>query len=223
MNIKLTFSYLFLFSLLCLAGFGMIAYWIGGAQLHHFDHTIISWVQGQESDSLTKVMKLFTWIGSQLPVIVILLLTLIFLYFVLHHRSELAFLIVIVSGSALLNLLLKQLFRRERPSLHRLIEETGFSFPSGHSMAAFSLYGAIVFLVWKHIPYVLGRIAVIVGGACLILMIGISRIYLGVHYPSDVLGGYFISACWLTASIWLYQGYLEASSERKRDYRGQPQ
>ncbi|MCM3039341.1 phosphatase PAP2 family protein [Paenibacillus motobuensis] len=222
MNIKLKFSYIFFLSLLCLAGFGMIAYWIGGAQIHNFDNTIISLVQGQESDSLTKIMKVFTWIGSQLPVIVILLVTLIFLYFVLHHRSELVFLIIIVSGSALLNILLKQLFRRDRPSLHRLIEETGFSFPSGHSMAAFSLYGAIVFLVWKHIPYILGRIAVIVGGACLILMIGVSRIYLGVHFPSDVLGGYLISACWLTVSIWLYQGYLEASYEKKRRFRRQP-
>ncbi|GAA0380031.1 phosphatase PAP2 family protein [Paenibacillus motobuensis] len=221
MNIKFKFSYLFFLSLLFLAGFGMIAYWIGGAQIHHFDNTIISWVQGQESDSLTKIMKVFTWIGSQLPVIVILLVTLIFLYFVLHHRSELVFLIIIVTGSALLNILLKQLFRRDRPSLHRLIEETGFSFPSGHSMAAFSLYGAIVFLVWKHIPYILGRIAVIVVGACLILMIGVSRIYLGVHYPSDVLGGYLISACWLTASIWLYQGYLEAAYEKNRRFRGQ--
>jgi len=219
MNFKLKFSYTFLLSLLCLAGFGMIAYWIGGVQIHTFDTKVITFVQGLESDSLTKILKVFTWIGGQIPVIVILLATLIFLYVVLHHRSELVFLIAVVSGSALLNILLKQIFRRDRPSLYRLIEETGFSFPSGHSMAAFTLYGAIVFLVWKHIPYVLGRIAVIVGGTCLILMIGISRIYLGVHYPSDVLGGYLISACWLTASIWLYQGYLEASYERKRGYR----
>ncbi|WMT43017.1 phosphatase PAP2 family protein [Paenibacillus sp. D2_2] len=219
MSFKLKFSFTFLLSLLCLAGFGMIAYWVGGMHVHTFDNTVITFVQGLESDSLTRIMKVFTWIGGQIPVIVILLATLILLYVVLHHRSELVFLVAVVAGSALLNILLKQIFRRDRPSLHRLIEETGFSFPSGHSMAAFSLYGAIVFLVWKHIPYILGRIAVIVGGACLILMIGISRIYLGVHYPSDVLGGYLISACWLTASIWLYQGYLEASYEKKRGYR----
>ena len=218
MSIKIKFSYTFLISLLCLIGFGLIAYWIGAARIHTFDNQIIAYVQGLESDSWTRFMKLFTWIGSQLPVVVILLATLLFLYFVLHHRSELVFLLVVVGGSALLNLLLKELFRRDRPSLHRLIEETGFSFPSGHSMAAFSLYGAIVFLIWKHIPYLLGRIAVIVIGACLILTIGVSRIYLGVHYPSDVLGGYLISACWLTASIWLYQGYLEAAYEKKRGY-----
>lgn len=208
-KIKLPFSLAIMTAVICTVGFSFIAIWIGDNQIRHFDAAIISWVQNMESPPLTKIMKFFTLIGSGYPIAIIMIAVMIFLYIFLHHRKELVFLAWIVIGSALLNLLLKLLFQRARPTIHRIAEATGYSFPSGHSMAAFGLYGALAFLLWKHVPTAFGRIILIILSSLFILAIGTSRIYLGVHYPSDVLGGYFTSGCLLAVSIWYYQRYLD--------------
>jgi undecaprenyl-diphosphatase len=145
---------------------------------------------------------------------VISLFSLFFLYKVLKHRTELILFIAIIVGSPILNELLKLLFHRARPDFHRLIKINGYSFPSGHAMSAFAVYGVLSFLLWRHIPTRWGRTLLIVTSIIMILTIGISRIYLGVHYPSDVIGGYFASGCWLAIAIWFYQRYLEKRFEQ---------
>ncbi|RKP54191.1 phosphatase PAP2 family protein [Cohnella endophytica] len=182
---------------------------VGEHAIAWFDDRVIAKVQGLESNSLTGFMKFFTAIGAGIPVVAITAVAMAFLYFVLKHRLELVFFTVVVVGSALLNMVLKLAFRRERPTLHRIAEASGFSFPSGHSMAAFTLYGVLCFLLWKHIRHPFGRFAMILFGCLLTATIGISRIYLGVHYPSDVVGGYLCSGMWLAASIGYYQHSLE--------------
>ncbi|MWV43667.1 phosphatase PAP2 family protein [Paenibacillus sp. HJL G12] len=172
-----------------------------------FDNAVISAVQGMETGWLTSFMKVFTFIGSSLMAVVLSALAFFFLMIVMKHRRELIMFVVAVGGSEIWNLILKNIIQRARPNTHRLIEISGFSFPSGHSMAAFSLYGAITFLLWRHIPSFAGRIAMIIIGVALTLLIGISRIYLGVHYPSDVLGGYLASGTWLMISIVLFEKY----------------
>ncbi|AWB46311.1 phospholipid phosphatase [Paenibacillus sp. CAA11] len=208
MSLKRGLSRGFLISLLCAVFFGLIALSIRDNKIHNFDSTIISWVQGMESSGLTQWMKGLSWIGTGLPVVGVTLLVMLFLYGVLGHRRELIFLVGVCVGSALLNGLLKAVFQRARPTIHRIAEATGYSFPSGHSMAAFTLYGALAYLLWRHIPALLGRILLIAAALLLILGIGISRIYLGVHYPSDVLGGYLASGCLLAAAIWCAGPYL---------------
>nr|WP_275900946.1 phosphatase PAP2 family protein [Paenibacillus periandrae] len=135
-------------------------------------------------------MKFFTFIGGGFPVVVLTLLVLFFLYKVLHHRRELILFIWVVVGSTLLNETLKVIFHRARLTLYRIVNANGFSFPSGHSMAAFSMYGILAFLLWRHISTSAGRGMLIICSIIMITAIGISRIYLGVHYPSDVLGGF---------------------------------
>ncbi|PWW33967.1 MULTISPECIES: phosphatase PAP2 family protein [Paenibacillus] len=211
-NLKKNISIPLLTAALSLAIFAIIALSISDNQIHRFDDTLITWIQGMESPSMTRWMELFTWIGSGLPVVAITLISMIVLYVFLGHRRELLFLGCVIAGSAILNTLLKLVFQRARPTIHRIIEATGYSFPSGHSMTAFSLYGGLAFLIWKHVPTTVGRIAIIVVSAAFILTIGMSRIYLGVHYPSDVVGGYFLSGCWLATCIWFYQRYLERIS-----------
>ncbi|OAB31988.1 phospholipid phosphatase [Paenibacillus macquariensis subsp. defensor] len=210
-NRKLEFSMTLLISVICAIGFGLIAVFVGNAKIQNFDHTIISVIQGVETPPLTTIMKFFTLIGNGIPIAIITIVVMIILYIFLGHRRELIFLVCVVIGSALLNTLLKLIFKRARPDINRIAEAHGYSFPSGHSMAAFTLYGVLAFLVWKHVPTAVGRVTIIILSSLFIAFIGISRIYLGVHYPSDILGGYLMSACWLTGSIWLYQRYLERS------------
>lgn len=218
---KKSLSKAFVLSLLMAILFGVIAIFIQDNKINQFDHTVIRYVQGMEAPWLTQIMKTFTWLGEGWRVVTITLVVMAFLYFKLNHRRELLFLVWICGGSALLNTLLKAIFHRARPTIHRIIEETGYSFPSGHSMAAFSLYGALAYLLWKHAPTVLSRILLLIVSAFFILSIGVSRIYLGVHYPSDVLGGYLASGVWLTAAIWYGGRFLRTNPqihERVRPY-----
>jgi undecaprenyl-diphosphatase len=205
MNIKFQLTRVLALSLLLAVGFVAVVMLVGNKRIAKFDERVISAVQGMESPGWTSIMKFFTTIGSGFVVALLTLLLCIFLYAVLKHRQELIFLVAVVGGTGILNLMLKLLFQRDRPTLHRLIEITGYSFPSGHSMAAFALYGALTYLLWRHIPSTWGRSLQVLLSSVFILTIGVSRIYLGVHYPSDVVGGYLASGTFLGLFIWVFE------------------
>ncbi|MGO4495431.1 phosphatase PAP2 family protein [Paenibacillus sp. 2RAB27] len=216
MNSKLKVTIFLILSIISVLCFAVVASLLKGQSIAQFDSSVISSIQGLERPWLTSVMKIFTFIGST-PVVVVISIVCLFLFFkFLHHRQELVLFLILVAGTAILNLILKMIFQRERPSLHRLIQETGYSFPSGHSMEAFALYAALAFLLWRHVPTRRGRTIVILISILMILMIGISRIYLGVHYPSDVVGAYFASGFWFTFSSWIFQWYMENRAKRVR-------
>ena len=96
-----------------------------------------------------------------------------------------------------INQVLKFIIQRPRPDGFRLATASGFSFPSGHSMAAMAFFGLLAWLVWKYEADRRLRCLYATGFALVIVMIGVSRIYLGVHYASDVLGGFCLSMAWL--------------------------
>ncbi|ETT63354.1 MULTISPECIES: phosphatase PAP2 family protein [Paenibacillus] len=185
---------------------------LGGAE--GFDHAVIRFVQSMESPPLTALAKGLSLVGSSKLAVGISLLTMLILFFALKHRLELALFLWVGLGSQLLNTLLKLWFHRERPTIHRLIEQTGYSFPSGHSMAAFSLYGVIAYLLWRHMHNRSERLLLILFTVLMTGGIGWSRIYLGVHYPSDVIGGYAASGAWLMLSAACFEAY--------RNYKANP-
>jgi undecaprenyl-diphosphatase len=209
MSLKFLVSRVFVVSLFSLMLFSLVAIMIRADRLVDFDLTVITAVQSHEAPFITSIMKFFTEIGSTKIVVILCLFIIFFLYKVLHHRMELLLFIGVVAGSPILNLLLKETFQRARPDLHVLIEIGGYSFPSGHAMNAFTIYGILTFLLWRHIFNKSGRTLLLIVSSFFIIMIGISRIYLGVHYPSDIIGGYFASGFWLAASIWFFQWYME--------------
>jgi membrane-associated phospholipid phosphatase len=96
-----------------------------------------------------------------------------------------------------LNVLLKNLIQRPRPEGFRLIAETGYSFPSGHSMVSMAFYGLVLWMVWHYERDKVLRSVLCALFALTILMVGVSRIYLGVHYASDVVAGFAVSLLWL--------------------------
>lgn len=188
-------------------GFIGIASFVMMDKASSFDNYIIHAVQSAESPALTLLAKGLSFIGSTRLVIGISLLTMGLLFLVLKHRLELLLFLVVALGSQLLNTMMKLWFHRERPNFHRLIEQAGYSFPSGHSMAAFSLYGAIAYLLWRHMRSSSERVLLIAFAVIMTGGIGWSRIYLGVHYPSDVIGGYTASGAWLMLSIGYFEFY----------------
>lgn len=197
----------FVWILLALSGFQVLAILISRQQLGRFDEAIIHIVQGWENGVLTNIAKLFSIIGSAAVVIPLVIVAAVLLAIVFKHRKELILLLGGIAGSALLNSVLKGLYQRARPDIHRIVEEQGYSFPSGHSMAAFTLYFLLTYLLWRHLSSKGARITLIAFSAGMILCIGLSRIYLGVHYPSDIIGGFWVSGCWVAVCIRLFRHY----------------
>jgi undecaprenyl-diphosphatase len=215
MSLKLQLTVAFLIGLVSAVGFACLALFVKDHKIAQFDTSLTSFVRWFETPVLTTIMKWFTMIGSGGVTTILAIVCMVFLYKVLHHRYELILLVWVVIGSALLNTLLKLVFQRARPILNRIIDANGYSFPSGHSMAAFSLYGILTYLLWRHVVSRTGRLLLVIVSVIMIFMIGISRVYLGVHYPSDVLGGYLASSSLLAISIWFYERFQEKRSHRQ--------
>jgi len=154
-----------------------------------FDDTIYNYIFSLRNNSLDMIFKTITKLCNTITVIIFVIILVIFL-----ERKSMWKLLITVISTVSVNQLLKHTIRRIRPDHIRLIEEKGFSFPSGHSMTSIALYGILIYLVYKYIKNKILKIILIVLLTLLILGIGISRIYLGVHYPSDVLAGFFLSS-----------------------------
>lgn len=145
------------------------------------------------SNSLTPVMRLITQFGGTILMIVWALASLVLIKNKRIAISVVSNLVLI----ALLNNILKLIVRRARPTGFRLIAETGYSFPSGHSMVSMAFYGYLIYLIYKNVRNKKLRWTLITCFSLLILVIGMSRIYLGVHYTSDVFAGFLFSLGYL--------------------------
>lgn len=128
---------------------------------------------------------------------------------------ELKGLLICLAGGAILNHVLKELFARARPDALPLVYASGFSFPSGHAMVSLCFYGMVAFLIARKRSWH-GRIAVAAATAALVAAIGVSRVYLGVHYPSDVAAGYAAGATWLVFSISLVMWWEHQAEKKNR-------
>lgn len=184
-----------------LAGFVSFALLAAGLKLgwwNSMDNRVTEAMPGFRMEWLTPLLKLLSELGSTAAFAVFFLVAAgILLY--RRRFKETAALFVSVAGSYGLNTLLKNVFARERPALDHLIEADGFSFPSGNAMVAASFYGMIALLMLLSSPGPRSRAAawlVIV----LLLLIGFSRVYLNVHYPTDIVAGYAAGAGWMLLS-----------------------
>ena len=127
---------------------------------------------------------------------------------IMQSVSELALPVVLVVVNlvcvVILNTLLKAIIHRPRPDGFRLIAETGYSFPSGHSMIAMAFYGLLAWMVWHYERDRLVRYLCVIGFGVVVVAVGFSRIYLGVHYFTDVLAGFAVSLAWLCLYVRLF-------------------
>ena len=145
------------------------------------------------NDKLTPIVKIITHIGGAKIVLVLTVLAII----LIKGLKNKLFLLTGIVGTAGLNVVLKHIVQRERPNINRLIPEKGYSFPSGHSMMSMAFYGMLIFLIFKYVKNTALKWTLIVILTILLSTIGITRIYLGVHYPSDVIGGFVVSLTYL--------------------------
>ena len=149
------------------------------------------------SDFATPIAKFITNFGGA---IILIILAPMWFIFIKNKKIGISVILNLVIITVL-NQLLKRIVQRPRPTEFRIVEESGYSFPSGHSMVSMAFYGYLIYLIYKHVKNKYLKWISIILLSILICSIGISRIYLGVHYTSDVLGGFFISISYLIIYI----------------------
>ncbi len=172
--------------------------------LDEFDEKVTAFIFSYRSPVLTTIVVAITELGSQWAYLILIPVITLILYYKGHswRISLQAFLILL--STFFLNLGIKYLISRPRPDLEgRLIQvsEGSFSYPSGHSMCALAFYGFNVYLIFKLVKNQWLRWSLIILQLLLILAIGASRVYLGVHYPTDVVAGFVVGAIWLALCI----------------------
>lgn len=176
--------------------FIFITYNVVNKRTNHFDSLIYKEVSRYIVPKLTDIMILISFLGSAECLIVIALIITVAFYYNEKYTFFSAMIAVNLILSSIINVGMKYIIHRDRPNIMKLIEIGGFSYPSGHSMVSMSFYGFLIFLCLKNYKtrwkYLIMAILSI-----LILFIGLSRIYLGVHYASDVAGGFDLGILWL--------------------------
>lgn len=157
-----------------------------------FDSWLLLALRSQATTSWTMAMTAISFLGSTLMVTLVTIVIIGWLAAKRRVREALT-VAFMIGGAAVINTLLKLSFQRQRPTiLQALVSEQSFSFPSGHAMASAALACVVVYLAWQS-KY---RWLAVVLGVIYVGAVGLSRVYLGVHYPSDVVAGWCVSIIW---------------------------
>ena len=193
---------------LCLILFSIICYGVLSYDNLVIDTKVYSFIINNiMNDGLTPILKAITELGG--VAFTVLAGVLIFMF----CKKNRWFITIDLVGVTLVNQVIKHIIRRPRPNVLRLVEESGYSFPSGHSMVSMAFYGIIIYLVYKNVSNKYLKWILIILLSLLILSIGFSRIYVGVHYFTDVAGGFLLGLAYLIIYINIYNKRIGKNEE----------
>lgn len=168
-----------------------------------FDQNVTIYLEHHVNTTNSNVLRFFTFLGTHIFLIPANLLLCAYFLFVKKHKWYSINFVVIALSSVGLMFLLKGAFARPRPDIPLFETAKGLSFPSGHALMSTTFYGLIIYIVFKTIETPIYKWTLIGLLIILIIVIGFSRIYLRVHYASDVLAGYCVGFLWLVFSVWI--------------------
>lgn len=180
-------------------------------QVISFDVSIVHFIYAYRSPVLTTAMLGVTALGSATSFLILSIAVFLYLY-KKQQKEAILFTFIFLSASGL-NLLLKIFFARPRPTLMPLVIERSYSFPSGHSMNSLVFYMMLSYFVYRNTKNVKLTALISIFSLIIVGLIGLSRVYLGAHYPSDVLAGYATGILWCT-SIIMIEKYIHAMRKK---------
>jgi membrane-associated phospholipid phosphatase len=166
-------------------------------EIKNFDIWGYNVVSKAISEYVTPMAKVVTKLGNAESLILITII----LFLVIKSKRIKWAIPINLACSTILNFTLKNIIQRPRPIEYRIIDENGYSFPSGHSMVSMAFYGFLIYLIYKNVKNKYIKVISILLLSTLIFLIGASRIYLGVHYASDVIGGFLLAISYLALYI----------------------
>ena len=192
--------------ILCSVIFAIFTYKVVADKTIYIDSIVYNYISNNIiNKNRTERVKVITNITSPIMVII----TLLILVLAIKDKKIKISLVINLLGITIINNLIKVIIARPRPEINKLVTETGYSFPSGHSITSMVFYGYLVYLTYKYINNKKIKIPLIIFLILLIPTIGLSRIYLGVHYASDVLCGFLLGIIYLILFISISKKYLE--------------
>ena len=177
---------------------------VKGESIAKFDNNIFDFVSSLRSDTVTSYFRFFTKIGDVKGYLIIVALSIILTIVFFKKWKYTIQIIIVLALASVSNLILKRVFERSRPDIEQLVIAESLSYPSGHAMSAMAFYGFLIFLISRFKWNIVPKIALILLLIIVILSIGISRIYLGVHYPSDIVGGYIAGMIWVVFCVFIF-------------------
>ena len=194
----------FIFFIIGLNVFLEIAEGLVNNNLYTFDNIVSQYIISYRTEELSTIFRFITDLGDFAAYVIFsVLLTIILI--VNKEKGIFIFQIIVVSVlSFYINLFLKEFYDRARPDAEQLVKVSHLSFPSGHAMSAAAYYGFLIYLSVRYFKYFWLKVAVTIFCIILILGIGISRVYLGVHYPSDVVAGFLGGVLWMTFCVVIF-------------------
>ena len=192
--------------ILCSVIFAIFTYKVVADKTIYIDSIVYNYISNNIiNKNRTEIVKVITNITSPIMVII----TALILVLAIKDKKIKISLVINLLGITIINNLIKIIIARPRPEINKLVTETGYSFPSGHSITSMVFYGYLVYLIYKYINNKKIKIPLIIFLILLIPTIGLSRIYLGVHYTSDVLCGFLLGIIYLILFISISKKYLE--------------
>lgn len=192
--------------ILCSVIFAIFTYKVVADKTIYIDSIVYNYISNNIiNKNRTEIVKVITNITSPIMVII----TALILVLAIKDKKIKISLVINLLGITIINNLIKVIIARPRPEINKLVTETGYSFPSGHSITSMVFYGYLVYLTYKYINNKRIKIPLIIFLILLIPTIGLSRIYLGVHYTSDVLCGFLLGIIYLILFISISKKYLE--------------
>ena len=164
--------------------FVIVTMFISNGLTKDIDNSVYSFIISFRCNFLDNYFKLITKLGNVTYVIIVLGICVLFI-----RNKNVVYLCFSMSLSVIFNYIIKHIIKRDRPNVLRLISQGGYSYPSGHTMISICCYGYLFYYVYKYVKNKYLRISLLILLSIIIISIPISRIYLGVHYFSDIVGG----------------------------------
>lgn len=184
-----------LFALVMLFAFFKVGAKVIDKNINFFDNSVVQFTYSFRNPILTEFMKIITSLGGGIFLGIAVIATILFLL-KSHKKDALIFSFILFFGVGL-NFLLKNIFQRPRPNLLPLIKtDASYSFPSGHTMNSFIFFTCLSYFIFRKFKNRKLGLGLALGAVLLVFLIGVSRIYLGVHYPSDVIAGLIAGLAW---------------------------
>ncbi|MDT5271289.1 MAG: hypothetical protein QOH49_3475 [Acidobacteriota bacterium] len=181
-----------------------------------FDEAVRAAVNRYARPPVTEAMRVVTYLGSTAVVWPVSACACVALYLARRRRAALL-LLVTMGRAAVLNATLKLSFHKARPDpFFGIVSPTSYSFPSGHALFSFCLFGTLAAVLSRRVRSTAARVAVWTSAALIVTLVGLSRVYLGVHYPSDVLAGYAAGLVWVS-SVALVDGLLHRRGSESQE------
>jgi undecaprenyl-diphosphatase len=195
--------------------FAWLATRVAGGAAIGFDAPVRAFVHQNASPGLTALMRFMSRLGEPSS-LVILGVGMVLALLAIHSKHAALRFVITMTGAFVLDTALKQAFHRPRPvPFFGTDLPHSYSFPSGHALFSICFFGVVAALAAARLPSVAARAAVWMAALAIVFLIGLSRVYLGVHYPSDVIGGYAAAVAWV-AAVALADGVLLPRPGTKR-------